>query len=89
MLAGEDQIARLLARYGGIAAWGDRVTKNGIVSQLHATESSVEDGNAHVELIVMFHDGTRRRDHLTLRRTADLWKVGAESVPGNEPHDEP
>jgi hypothetical protein len=89
MLTGEEHLARLLSRYGGIGAWGDRVTKNGIVSQLHATERATADGNAQVEMIVMFHDGTRRRDHLTLTRTANLWRVDAESVPGNELHDGP
>lgn len=84
MLADDEAKALLLARFGSVKAWGDRVTKNGIVSQLHAVETSVEAQVARVEVSIMFHDGTRRHDNIRLVHQTPGWTIDAASVPGNE-----
>jgi hypothetical protein len=83
MLARNAGRGRLLDRFGSIGAWADRLTKNRIIAQLHATESSTEGEITHVEILVIFHDGTRRRDALRLIHSPSGWIVDAASVPGN------
>lgn len=89
MLAGESAIARLIARYGSLAGWADRVTKNGIISQVHTIEGSTDNDDTAVaiELVVMFHDGTRRRDRVRAVRHGSAWRIDAASLIGNEDND--
>lgn len=84
MLTGDAGRGRLLDRFGSIGAWSDRLTKNRIIAQLQATETSTEREVAHVEILVMFHDGTRRRDALRLIHSPSGWMVDAASLPGND-----
>lgn len=87
MLGNTAGVARLLAEYGSIGAWGDRLTKNGIVAHADATERSADGETADVDVVVMFHDGTRRLDRLVLRHDGVSWRIDAGSLPGNELRD--
>ena len=82
----ESDAARgLERRFGSLAAWGNRLTKNGIVMRTEALDESVDGARARVELLVLFDDGTRRHDLIGLARRDGRWLVDMSSVPGAEP----
>jgi hypothetical protein len=81
MLEGPE-LRRAVERFGSIEAWASRLTKNGIIAHVEASDETVTGDRARVRLVVSFNDGTRRRDDLRLVRTGDRWRVDPASLPG-------
>lgn len=72
----------MVASFGSLEAWAGRVTKNGIMWRAEVVNERVENGWARLELVVLFNDGTRRRDKLGLVRVGNRWLVDMSSAVG-------
>jgi len=89
MLTNESALDRLLDEFGDFPSWADRVTKNGIIAHIQPVERSTSDGIADLEVLVMFHDGTRRTDFVRAVIVTSNWKIDAASVIGSDGANEP
>ncbi len=77
--SGSEELER---SFGSLESWAGRVTKNGIMWRAEVIEERVGTGRVSLELVVLFNDGTRRRDRLGLVHSGDRWLVDMATVAG-------
>mgnify|MGYP001258915152 CR=1 FL=1 len=69
-------LQRLEQEFGSFESWAGRVTKNGILARTEILSESFDGDGAKVVLILLYNDGTRRRDDLEMARSSDgRWLV--------------
>ena len=69
-------------RFGSLAAWATRATKNETVMRAEVLAETVGPKRARVEVLLLFNDGTRRHDTVELVASGAAWKVDPRSLPG-------
>jgi hypothetical protein len=76
------RLRSLERRFGALESWATRATKNNTVTRIELLDEAEEGWRAHVRLVVVFNDGTRRHDRVELVRVGDRWLLDPASLPG-------
>ena len=72
--------AEIAQRFGSLESWAGRVTKNGIMWRAEVVDEAPEGDRTRIDLVVLFNDGTRRRDRLILVEQDGHWLVDMRTV---------